>query len=79
MEGEADSTTPKAKLNFDLSIGQDTIAQKQWIDTNPFVVLNEEDQSYDFFKKTQEYLRDGCTFQRKKKHTVKGLVISSPR
>jgi hypothetical protein len=43
--------------------------------TNPFAALSEENGSSNFLKKLQEDLKEGWSFQGKKKHIVK---ISSP-
>jgi hypothetical protein len=50
--------------------------QTQAKNTNPFMTLSEENGSSNFLKKLQEDLKEGWSFQGKKKHAVK---ISSPR
>jgi hypothetical protein len=55
---------------------QGTPVQTQAKSTNPFAALSEENRSSDFLKKFQEDLKEGWSFQGKKKYAVK---ISSPR
>jgi len=52
-----------------------TPGHAQAVNTNPFAALNEENGGFNFLKKIQEALKEGWSFQGKKKHTVK---ISSP-
>jgi hypothetical protein len=76
-EGEEGCSTPKKKLTSDLPKGSDGKFQGKWANANQFETLNEEDEALGFLKKTSEALKEGYTFQGKKKHKVK-ITTSHP-
>jgi hypothetical protein len=58
-EGEEGCNTPKKKLTFNLSKGNDGKFQGKWADANPFETLNKEAGTSNFLKKTPKALEEG--------------------
>lgn len=70
-EGTKGRNTPKAKVIFDLPRGRDEVAQRKWVNANPFEALNGEENAFNFLKKALEALERGWIFQGKNKHKVR--------
>ncbi|CAM6000527.1 unnamed protein product [Sphagnum balticum] len=68
--------TPKAKLNFGIQELASPQAPNPTSNANPFAVLGEGNPGAEAVKKIHEDLKEGWTFQGRKKHTLK---ITSPR
>jgi hypothetical protein len=54
VEGTNERNTSKVKLNFNLPGEKNDSAQGKWVDLNPFEALNKENESFDFFGKSQK-------------------------
>jgi hypothetical protein len=68
--------TPKAKLNFGIQELASPQAPNPASNTNPFAVLGEGNLGAETVKKILEDLKEGWSFQGRRKHTFK---IASPR
>jgi len=60
-------STPKAKLSFDIPGSLSILVHVQTMNSNPFAAPGEENGGADFLKKIQEDLKEGRSFQGKKK------------